>query len=152
MTPVFLKSPRQGVNMLQTAESEMRTGECQMASEENKIQRELGRRRVFVFAATFFALGLFGDALTEADMLMHVLDEIAIVSLSIIVLMLIVFWRSKVTLSELKKQHNIITILFVIMLVFKIYAVTIEMGDKEDFADEIPILIGIILTLLNRIL
>jgi hypothetical protein len=123
-----------------------------MASEESKITRELGRRRVFVFVAAFLALALFGDALTESDILTHVLDEIAIVSLSIIVLVLIVFWRKKVTLSGLKQQHNIIAILFVIMLVFKLYAVTVEMGDKEDFADEIPILIGLILTLLNRVL
>jgi hypothetical protein len=123
-----------------------------MASEESKITRELGRRRVFVFVSAYLALGLFGDALTESDILTHVLDEIAIVSLSIIVLVLVVFWRKKVTLSELKKQHNIIAILFVIMLVFKLYAVTVEMGDKEDFADEIPILIGLILTLLNRVL
>jgi uncharacterized membrane protein YozB (DUF420 family) len=127
-------------------------GGDQLAIEEKAVNRELGRRRVFVFSAAFLALALFGDAMTEADMFTHVLDEIAIVSLSIIVLILIAAWRKKVTLQDLKKQHNIIAMLFAIMLIFKLYAITVEIGDPEDFGDEIPILIGLILTLLNTVL
>jgi drug/metabolite transporter (DMT)-like permease len=119
---------------------------------DKSVVRELSRRRVFVFVAAFLALALFADGLTEADILTHALDDFAIVALSIIVLILIAVWRKKVTLSELKKQHNIITILFVVMLIFKLYAVTVEMNDPQDFGDEIPSLIGIVLTLLNRVL
>ena len=127
-------------------------GDLEMTSEENAIRRELGRRRVFVFVAAFLALAMFGDGLNEADIFMHALDDFAIVALSVVVLILIVAWRKKVTLSELKKQHNIIAVLFVIMLVFKLYAVPVEMSDPQDFGDEIPILIGLVLTLLNRVL
>ena len=118
--------------------------------EENSTRRELGRRRVYIFFAAFFAIALFGLIFEEGDIITHAVDEIGIVTISIIVLILIAVWRKKTTLTELKKQHNIITVLFVVALLFKLYAFTVELTDPQDFGDEIPVLVGIILTLLNR--
>lgn len=73
-------------------------------------------------------------------------------ALSVIALILIVVWRKKHSLAELKKQHNILTILFVVAVIFKLYAFPVEMNDPEDFGNEIPVLILLILTLLNRFL
>ncbi len=124
-----------------------------MASvEESSMRRELGRRRVYIFFAAFYALALVGLIPEEGDVFTHAVDEIGIVTVSIIVLILIAVWRKKVALPELKKQHNIIAALFVVALVFKLYAFTVEMNDPQDFGDEIPILIGLILTVLNRFL
>jgi hypothetical protein len=97
-------------------------------------------------------LALVGLIPEEGDIFTHAVDEIGIVTISIIVLVLLAVWRKKVTLPELKKQHNIITALFVIALVFKLYAFTVETNDPQDFGDEIPVLIGLILTILNRFL
>jgi hypothetical protein len=85
-------------------------------------------------------------------MLLHALDEYAIVTLAIIVLILIAVWRKKASLQELRKQHNIIAVIFVVALIFKLYAITAEMGDPADFGDEIQVLITLILALLNRFL
>jgi hypothetical protein len=41
-------------------------------------------------------------------------------------------------------------VLFVIMLIFKIFAIFQEIGDPSDFGNEPPILILLILTLLSR--
>lgn len=118
--------------------------------EGQSIARELGKRRVFIFFSAFLALALAGLIPEEIDILSHAIDEIGIVTISIIVLIMIAVWRKKITLSDLRKQHNIITVLFVIALLFKLYAFTVEINDPSDFGDEIPVLIGLILTLLNR--
>jgi phosphoglycerol transferase MdoB-like AlkP superfamily enzyme len=119
-------------------------------NEEKALVRELGKRRVFAFFAAFYALALVGLIPEEIDIFTHAIDEIGIVTISVIVLILILVWRKKITLTELKKQHNIIAALFVIALLFKLYAFTVEINDPQDFGDEIPVLIGLILTLLNR--
>jgi len=40
----------------------------------------------------------------------------------------------------------------VVALIFKLYAITAEIGDPADFGGEIPVLITLILALLNRFL
>ncbi len=116
------------------------------------MQRELARRRVFVFFAAFYALALAGLIPEEGDIFLHVLDEYAIVSLSVIALILVLVWRSNKDLPKLKLQNNIILVLFVIALAFKLFGIMVEANDPADFGDEIPITIGLILTLLNRFL
>lgn len=114
------------------------------------VVRELGRRRVFFYVSAFLALALGGLIPEEADIFLHALDEYAIVTLSIISIILLVAWRNKQSLSELKKQNNIILVLFVIALIFKLYAFTVEANDPMDFGDEIPVAIGLILVIANR--
>jgi hypothetical protein len=41
-------------------------------------------------------------------------------------------------------------VLFVIMLVFKIFAFTQEMSDPTDFGDEIPLLIVLVLAVIQK--
>jgi phosphoglycerol transferase MdoB-like AlkP superfamily enzyme len=119
-------------------------------SDERALRRELGRRRVFFYVSLFLALALGGLIPGEADMFLHALDEYAIVTLSIIALALLIAWRNKQSLAALKKQNNIVLVLFVIALIFKLYAFTVEANDPADFGDEIPVAIGLILVLLNR--
>jgi len=122
------------------------------STEEKALRKELGRRRVYIFFAAFYALALAGLIGEEGDIFIHALDEIVIVALSILVLVLIFIWRKRITVGELRKQHNIITVLFAIALIFKLYAFIVEANDPQDFGDEIPIAIGLVLTLLNRFL
>jgi len=122
-----------------------------MASvEEKSMRRDLGRLRVFAFAAIFLVVGLAGQVNEESDMFLHALDEYALIGLSIVVILLVVAWRKKRTLSDLKMQLNIYEVLFLIMLIFKIFAFTQEIGDPTDFGNEPPLLILLILTLIQR--
>ncbi len=124
-----------------------------MSSADDKLlKRELGRRRVFFFISIFLALALGGLIPEESDIFLHALDEYAIVAISIIAVILLIAWRKKQSLAELKKQHNIILVLFLIALAFKLYAFPVEMSDPMDFGDEIPVLIGLLLTIGNRFL
>ncbi|MBO0887656.1 hypothetical protein J2P12_00995, partial [Candidatus Bathyarchaeota archaeon] len=82
----------------------------------------------------------------------HALDDYAIISLSIIALILIgVSWKMQ-TLDQLKKQHNIILALVVIALAFQVFAFVVEIGDPEDFGNEVPSLVALALMLANRFL
>ncbi len=70
--------------------------------------------------------------------------------LSIVVLLLVVVWRKKRTLGDLQMQLNVFEVLFIIMLVFKMFAFTQEIGDPNDFGDEIPVFILLVLTVIQR--
>ncbi len=120
------------------------------ASEEKALTREFGRRRVYIFVSAWLLLALGGVINEESDIFLHALDEYVIFALVVIAAILFVIWRKKQSLSELKKQHNIIWILFVVALVFKVYAIYVEAADPTDFGNEIPIFILLILTLVNR--
>ena len=103
------------------------------------MQRELARRRVFCFLSIFFAIALAGDIPGEADIFLHALDEYAIVSLSVLALIIIFVWRNNKTLSQLKKQNNIILVLFIIALGFKLFAFMVESNDPMDFRRRNPL-------------
>lgn len=119
-------------------------------TENQKVTKELAKRRVFLFVAAFLALALPGVIGEESDMFLHALDEYVILGIAIVVIVLVVAFRKKVSLAEIRKQHNIILALFVIALIFKFYAITVESGDPTDFGDEIPIFILLALTIVNR--
>ncbi|HVA82719.1 MAG TPA: hypothetical protein VNF06_00975 [Candidatus Aquilonibacter sp.] len=120
------------------------------SAQTKAVAKELSKRRVFIFAALFaiFALGgLIGE---ESDILAHAFDDIAILSLSVIILLVIAVSWKKVSFKELVMQHNVITIFFVVALIVQIAAIFIEISDPADFGNEIPTLILIILSLANR--
>jgi hypothetical protein len=119
-------------------------------ADEKSLRREMGRRRVLFYVAVWMAIALTGVVREESDMFLHALDEYGIIAVSIIALVVMIAWRNKRSLADLKKQNNIVIILFVIAVVFKLYAFTVEANDPSDFGDEIPVLIALILVLLNR--
>jgi len=126
-------------------------GDKKMASSEEKMmRRDLGRLRVFAFVAVSLAALTLGVINEESDILLHALDEYAIFTLSIVVILLLVVWRKKRTLADLKMQLNVFEVLFLVMLVFKIFAFTQEMSDPTDFGDEVPLLIVLIITVIQR--
>lgn len=122
----------------------------EMSSDENTLRRELGRRRVFIFVTAFLLVALGGIIREESDIFLYALDEYVMLVVVVVAAVLFVVWRKKQTLPELRKLHNIVTVLFIIALVFKVAAIFIEANDPEDFGDEIPIFILLVLTLVNR--
>ena len=120
------------------------------STEEKTMRRDLGRLRVFAFTAIFLAVALVGVINEELDIFLHALDEYAIIGLSIVVILLVVVWRKKRTLSDLKMQLNVYEVLFLVMLIFKIFAFIQEIADPTDFGNEPPLLILLILTLIQR--
>jgi fucose permease len=119
-------------------------------SEDKQVTRELSKRRVFAFVAIFLAVSLPEVAYLEGDQLLHALDDYGVVAVSILVVIFLAMSWKKQSLTELKKQHNIILILFVIALLFKLFAISQELNDPTDFGDEPPLLILLIITLVNR--
>jgi hypothetical protein len=120
-------------------------------SEDKSIVREFGRRRVFAFFSVAIALVFAVDAiLVESDTFTFALDDFVLVGLSILALVVLVVWRNRRSLSELRSQHNVIAVLFVIALLFKIYGIVVESGHPDDFGDEIPGLLILVITILNR--
>jgi hypothetical protein len=122
-----------------------------MASAEEKSMRSyLGRLRVFGFVSIFLAVALLGQVNEESDKFLHALDEYALIGLSILIIILIVAWRKRRSIANLKMQLNVYEVLFAIMLIFKLFAFTQEIGDPTDFGNEPPILILLVMTLLSR--
>ena len=120
-------------------------------SEDKSIVRELGKRRVFIFFSVAIAIVFAVDAiLVESDTLAFMLDDFGLVGISILSLALLAIWRNRRSLNELRSQHNIIAVLFVIAVLFKIYGIMVEMGHPDDFGNEIPGLIILLTVVLNR--
>ncbi len=113
------------------------------------VQHELEKRRVFLFLSVFFFIAMLLDGLGELNIPLHAFDDIAIAILALIaIIYLIISWK-RVGLKSLLRQNNNIFILFVIVLIVQIVGIIAEAG-TPDFGDEIPVLIGIIITLVNR--
>ena len=113
------------------------------------IQNELGKRRVFVFLAVFFVVAMLLDAFTELSPASHAIDDLGIAIVALIALIYLAASWKRTSLRELATQNNIVFILFIIALLFQIFGLVIEAG-TADFGDEIPVLLGIIITLANR--
>jgi uncharacterized membrane protein len=120
-------------------------------NEDKSIVRELGKRRVFIFFSIAIAIVFAVDAiLVESDNPTFMLDDFGLVGLSILSLAFLAVWRNRRSLKELRSQHNIIAALFVIAVLFKIYGIAVETGHSEDFGNEIPGLIILLIVVLNR--
>ena len=117
---------------------------------DRALTKELARRRVWVFFAILVAAAFSGQLGEESDIFLHALDEYVLVALAVVALVVLAVMWKKQALGELRKQHNILLVLFVIMLVFKLYAVSVEFGDPQDFGNEIPGLIILIIAVANR--
>jgi len=120
-------------------------------SEDKSIVRELGKRRVFIFFSVAVAIVFAVDAiLVESDNLTFMLDDLGLVGISILSLALLGIWWNRRSLKELRSQHNIIAILFVIAVLFKIFGIVVEMDHPDDFGNEIPGLIILLIVIINR--
>ncbi len=120
------------------------------ATDDKPLIHEIAKRRVFLFFGILTLLALSDAAITESDILLHAIDDYAIITLSIITILIIAVWWKKQSLGELRRQHNIILIIWIVALLFQIFAFVQEINDPEDFGNEIPSLILILLILINR--
>ncbi len=112
-------------------------------------QHELEKRRVFAFLAVFFFIAMLLDAFGELDVASHATDDFGIAAMALIaVVYLAVSWK-KVSIKSLLTQNNLVFALFVVALLFQVYGLFVEAG-TNDFGDEIPVLIGLVIALANR--
>lgn len=118
--------------------------------EDQHLVKELSRRRVYIFLALFTALAFGGLLREESDQFLHVLDEYVLVGGSLVILFLSWKWRATHSLAALKSQHVIFTMLLMVMLIFQIAALSLEISDPADFGNDIPSLILVIVTILNK--
>ena len=116
----------------------------------SSVEKELAKRRVFLFFAAFAVLALVSTLSEESDMLLFVGDDIIILSIAITTIWLILASWKKTSLKQLVAQHNLILSLFVVALIVQIAAIFLEINDPTDFGNEIPSLFLILFTLANR--
>ena len=101
------------------------------------------------FAATMFVVmvGVVGE---ESDMPLHLLDDLAIFLIMLgVVGFLAVSWK-KQTSTDLRRQNNVVLGAAVVALAFQILAFPLEASDPMDFGNEIPFLIILLATIVNR--
>lgn len=116
---------------------------------QKTVQHELEKRRVFVFLAVFFFVAMLLDAFTELDAFSHYIDDFGIALIAIIALVYLAISWKRTGVKELLTQNNVVFVLFVIALIIQIYGLFMEVG-TNDFGDDIPVLLGLIITLANR--
>ena len=118
----------------------------------NTQTKLLGRRRVFLYLTVFLFIAMLLDGLTEFDIPIHAVDDIGIAILSIIgVIILALMWKRD-SAASLRLQNRILVALTAIMIVLQIFGIVVERASPMDFGDEIPVLIGLVIMLLNGFL
>ncbi len=119
-------------------------------SPDPSLQWELSRRRVFLFFAATSVAIVVGVLFEESDQLLHLMDDLAILLLmGGVVAFLGSSWKRQ-ALPELRRQNNVAVVLAAVALAFQIAAFPIEISDPADFGNEIPFLIFLLATIVNR--
>ncbi|MCL4373396.1 MAG: hypothetical protein M1360_00430 [Candidatus Marsarchaeota archaeon] len=116
---------------------------------QKTAQHELAKRRVFVFLAVFFFTAMLLDAFSELDVLSHSVDDFGIALIALIVIVYFAVSWKRTEIKELMTQNNVVFVLFAIALILQVYGLFVEAG-TNDFGDDIPVLLGLIITLANR--
>lgn len=108
----------------------------------------LARKCVSVFMTLFLLIVMLLDIGAELNTLAHAIDDIGIAVLSFLMLLYIAIVRKDTSLRSFATQRIAIVIFILLMITFQIYGIFAELG-TGDFGDEIPVIIGLILMLLN---
>jgi hypothetical protein len=75
------------------------------AVEESLVRRESGIRRVFLYISIFFVAAITGVIMEEADKFLHLIDDVALVALSVVAIALIAGWWKRPTLPPAQDKH-----------------------------------------------
>ncbi|MCL5433562.1 MAG: hypothetical protein M1538_01105 [Candidatus Marsarchaeota archaeon] len=110
--------------------------------------RSLARRRTLVFFAAFLLIAMLFDTIAELDVVSHAVDEIGLVILSAIMLLYILISRSKKSTKDFATQRLVLLCFIILMIAVQVYGLFVEAG-TNDFGDDIPVLIGLVLMLIN---
>ena len=108
----------------------------------------LARKCVSVFMTLFLLIVMLLDIGAELNTPAHAIDDIGIAVLSFLMLLYIAIVRKDTSLRSFATQRIAIVIFILLMITFQIYGIFAELG-TGDFGDEIPVIIGLILVLLN---
>lgn len=121
-----------------------------LTADETRIRRELGIRRVDLYISIFFAAAISGVIMEESDKLLHLIDDIGLVLLSLVVIVLLAMWWKRQSLPELRRTNTAVAAVFILALIIQLFGISVEYNDPMDFGNDIPSLIGIILVIVNR--
>ena len=108
----------------------------------------IARRRVIAFFAAFLLIAMLFDLFAELNTFSHAGDEIWLVVLSAIILLYMAVSRNKKSAKDFNTQRLVLIGLVILMIAAQAYGLFVEAG-TEDFGDDIPVLIGLVLMLIN---
>ncbi len=117
---------------------------------DSSTTKWLARNRVYAFFWAFVIVAIANTINEENDIFLHVVDDYADIIIAVVALALLAMWWKKTTPSQLKMTSNVMAVLSVLLLLATFYAISQEMGDAADFANEIPTLFFGIFLLINR--
>lgn len=121
-----------------------------LAPEKRKLLKQIARKRLnTLFYGAILVATLF-TITDENDVLLHALDDYAIVILSIVALGLILAMRKRTTLTDLEKLNNVLAVMAVVLVAFVGFAFTQEISDVTDFANDPGQLLFLALVIINR--
>ena len=117
---------------------------------EGKNEKDLMRRRVFLFfAITFVALSL-ATMWDEVANLYYFIDELGLLIGSLVIIVIFAAMWKKNSGKDLEKQLDAALFITTVMIVLKMYGYIIELHNPIAVGDEIPFLIGVIIMLFSR--
>ncbi len=119
-------------------------------TESKSMIKEMGRLRANGLFMVFLAVYLIGVIMEEADIPIRAADDMAGVGLSIVGLVFIGLTWKRRSVENLRMANNTLFVLILLMLAFTIFGASQEAGNFQDFSDEIPSIILLVLGLTNR--
>lgn len=120
------------------------------SSKDWSIVKWLARNRVSAFFFVLLLVAISETAATESDMFLHAVDDYADLTIAVVAILLLAMWWKKQTPAQLKRTANVMAVLAALVIVATLFAISQEIGDPEDFGNEIPTLFFGIFLLINR--
>ena len=118
--------------------------------EDKSYVKQISRRRVAIFFLALLLVAISETAYMESDMLLHAVDDYVDIVTAAVLLVVIAVWWKRESLPALRNLNNVIAAGAVIVLLATVFAIGQEIGDPEDFGNEIPTLFFSIFLLINR--
>ena len=117
---------------------------------EGKNEKNLMRRRVFLFFAITFVVISLATMWDEVSNLYYFIDELGLLIGSLIIVIIFAAMWDKTSGKDLEKQLDSALFITTIMIILKMYGYIIELHNPIALGDEIPVLIGVIIMLFSR--
>ncbi len=117
---------------------------------EGKNEKNLTRRRVFLFFAITFVVISLATMWDEVSNLYYFIDELGLLIGSLIIVIIFAAMWNKTSDKDLEKQLDSALFITTIMIILKMYGYIIELHNPIALGDEIPVLIGVIIMLFSR--
>jgi hypothetical protein len=120
--------------------------------ETKEIRRWTGRRRAAGIIGGV-SLAFFGTAMAEiAGNPIYTVDDFVAATIGLIVLLLYLAYRNKISIGDLRKQANIFTALLVVAFTVKFAWIFVELHDPDAMGDDMAAIYFLLAVILNRVM